>query len=275
MNCSGPQWRRLLLAIAAWTSTAATAATADADLYQYYILTAEWLVDNSDLIVVVRGGEEATTRGEVVRTIKGNPQDLHWPLKPLDWGGYSEYAPPADGPLRLLFVRGSSELLGAVQLHRQTIGTPTIHETLYGVTHHGKLLLSESDLMQAIAARQQARRPPPVSRKSESTHFRRSGIDAAHDFPLECGDETFVLVVTFDTARRDHYIKQLETGDAARRIHAIRELSQLNDAQARQAIEAATRCEDVAPSHFYRWDTSAQATENVRKAAQQALGGGQ
>ena len=264
-------------AFAAVIICAACPVSSRADLYQSCIRTVEWLVDNSDIIVVVRDTPDAAGKNPtVIRTLKGDASKLKWPLKKAPVGGYTYYGPPSGGTVRLIYVRGTSELLQSVKLGRKRPSAAKVHDLLYGVTQYGKLLLNQSDLFSAITTQLKARRATPVARKKDSPHFKRSGIEASPNFPLEQSDDTYVLIVSFTTARRDHFIKQLKTGDAVERLHAIHELSQLIDAKAKRAIKDAATCKNVTPSYKFTWAgevVKELTAEDVRKKARRVLAG--
>jgi hypothetical protein len=234
----------------------AGAASVKADLNIYCIRSIEWLVDNSEVIAVVRESED-DERDEptVLRTLKGDVSRIKWPLKKSPHDGLSYYGPPSDGPVRLVFVRGTSELLGGVKLGRWRYSRDAgkIYDVWYGVTQYGDLLLTESDMFRAIDAQLRVGPSQPIERKKDSLFYERSGIEAPRTFPLEDVNETYVLIVPFNVARRDHYLSVLRTGDAAERIHAIHELSQLIDQKSLDAIREATRCGNVMPAYEFRW----------------------
>lgn len=261
----------VLVAMAGWT---AIVNVGRADISQFCLRSTEWLVDNSDIIAVVREpGKGKGDQHTVLRTLKGDADRIVWPLKGSRFDGYEYYEPPSNGVVRIVFVRGSSELLQAVSLGRYHMNAPAIREVLYGVTEYGQLLLTESDLFRTIDARLRSPPAQPVFRKKNSRHYDRSGIEASSDFPLGCADEEYVLIVSFTVARRDHYIKVLESGDAAERIHAISELSQLIDEAARNAIRKASVANDVPVA--YQWNSEHAVRvltgAEVRTRAKQAM----
>jgi hypothetical protein len=153
---------------------AAISGVGKADLNQHCIRTTEWLVDNSTVIAVVREPHHgAGGKSTVLRTLKGDATQIVWPLKESPFDGYDYYGPPSHGPVRLVFVRETSELLAGVKLGRGQVHEPRIHDVLYGVTQYGQLLLTESDLFAAIAA--QLRCPPPWPENSLSARAVWSG----------------------------------------------------------------------------------------------------
>ena len=183
-----------------------------ADLNQHMVRTTEWLVDHSTVICIANFSDEGgNPKPKVLQTIKGDSKALTWPLKEADFDGYHYLGPPATGTVRLLFVGENHELWQAVDLGRHPISSPTLHQVFYGVSQYGEVLLTESSLMDAIRTHMAAQPGTLVKRRNTSTHFSRSGIEAPRSFPFENGGETFVLVVDFNTGRRDYYIKQLQT----------------------------------------------------------------
>ncbi|MEM7477585.1 MAG: hypothetical protein AAF483_21570 [Planctomycetota bacterium] len=239
------------------------------------VLTTEWLVDHSSVICVVDvAGNEVESKPNILSTLKGNAAKLDWPLKKAELEGYFYFGPPASGTVRLLFINENGELWQAVQLGRKHSDSPTLFEAFYGVDQYGKIHLSESSLFRAIRTHIAVQPSKSIARLSTSNHFARSGIEAPSDFPFESAEETFVLVVDFNTRRRDFYLRQLSEGDCAERLHAIRELSQLVDTAAVAGIEAATRVTGVNPSYTGRWAelrVDRLSDESVRLAARKAL----
>lgn len=87
--------------------------TANADLYQIYIRTIEWVTDNSDVIVAV--SHESGHR-KVQHVFKGNPDQISEKLVPVKSDFYEYLSPTAEGKYQLLFIRGQSELLQEIGL---------------------------------------------------------------------------------------------------------------------------------------------------------------
>lgn len=71
------------------------------DLNTYRIKTVEWLVDNSDVIAIVRDSvDAAAARPDVLATLKGNADRIKWPLAnppQIDSRGYQISAPSPAG----------------------------------------------------------------------------------------------------------------------------------------------------------------------------------
>lgn len=231
---------------------------AEADYHQYYIRTVEWLTTNSETIVIVENAEDQA-RPTVTLTLKGSFDSIEWPLK-VDGSEQKLYAPPSGGRIELLFIGANSLLLQSVRLDREPLVArqPTIHNSLYGVNHFGEIILTESQLTGVIADHlntKPTRELKQIRAKNRkhlaclSPHYDKSGVSAPRQFPLETNGETYVLIVSLDEARRDHFLNVIRTGNASDRIHAIWELSQFDDPTARQAIKNAINCINVQPSY--------------------------
>ena len=185
--------------------------------------------------------------------------------------------------MRLLFVRGESELLQAVKLVRPiTMGSSndlSIENLAFGISQYGSLLLTENLFLEAIRARIQAGPGhPPAKPPSERTREGTTFLQAPKDFPFETTQQTIMLVVPFTTERRDHFIKILQTGNAAARIMAITELAYFDDEKATQAIRQASKVTKVTPAFSLGgWNTLPGkvnlpiTAQEVRAAAQAAL----
>lgn len=256
----------VMLAIAS-----ADSQSANADLYQIYIHTTEWLIDNSDVIVVVSGEND---KREVQHVFKGDPATLSKNLVPYrDSNTYLKLQ--TAGESRLLFVRGKSELLEEIGLGRKEIeeDVPPLLRVLYGVTRYGQLITSESDLFTCVEDRIKSGHGTPLQQLQSRPHAERSGVTARTDFPLESTDHTYVLIVPITVARRDHYLEDLRAGDAVTRIRALFELSQFDDPTSRNAIKAAIKSRNVRPSV---WRTRQEGftmltSKDVINAAKKAL----
>ncbi len=220
---------------------------ANADLNQICIRTVEWLVDNSDHIVVA--SEDNGTR-TVQLVLKGDASKIANDFSPPESDGYEYFEFCGTGHSQILFVRGSSELLQSIPLGRAQILSdfPLLLRVIYGVTHHGRILLTESELLTCVRERIEGGLGVALRQDRRQPHARRAGVVARSDFPLETNGRTYVLVVPFTVERRDHYIQLLRTGDAATRIRAIYELRQFDDKTAFDAIQQATNLQEVRPS---------------------------
>lgn len=249
-----------------------------ADYYQYRLFTVEWLVDNSDVIAVLWDKDEGGTAE--IRNIKGDAKRLS-PLQKVSRDGYDIWDPPSGGPVRLVFVRGKSELLQEVMLSRIVTnnGDPTVREIIYGVDEYGNLLLSETALFQAIAARLKIG-PGHFSRIHRSATWvkrfgpRGAAVHAPSDFPLETSESTYVMIVPFTTERRDHFIQILKNGNALERVQAIKELVRFDDEKALNAIREATLSDNATPAFCPHWGTAPFipcTAKSVQKAAKKAL----
>ncbi len=240
------------------------------------MLSIEWLVDESDTIAIVREPEKAQDGNpKILRCLKGKAESIVWPLIPRKtrWEDYKNCVPPSAGPVRILFIRGSSQLLQAVSLGRkrsfqkidwtkfssyEPIPIHGIGPTLYGVTQFGDLLLTESSLYAAIDARLKLDLEPVKLRENPYGVFETLASDLGvtgdrkfaycstmNDFPLAWTDDTYLIVVPFDTHRRDYFIKQLKTAPIGEKIYAIHQLAGMMDATAQAAIQAAVQSDEV------------------------------
>lgn len=245
------------------------------DLNQYMVRTTEWLVEHSSLVCVA---EFEDAKSDVVRqvlyTFKGDSKALKAPLKKPAFDGYHYFAPQANGLVRVLFIGDDQTLWQSVGLTKSLLDTPTLYDVFYGVNQFGNIHLTESALLTAIRAQINAEPTKPVRRYEGSTHSKRSGINAPAEFPFECSDETFVLVVDFTERRRDYYLQHLKEGNFAERLHALHELSQLDDPLAKAAIEAATKASNIDPYFSFAFDNrpaSEQRQELIRSIARRAM----
>lgn len=242
-----------------------------ADLNQSMIRTTEWLVDHSEIICVVKFDVRART---VLRTIKGRSNQIEFPLSGPESNGYHYFGPPDKGHVRLLFIAKNGDLLQAVELGRSQWAVPSLHDVYFGVSQYGEVYLTESQLLSAIHRQLLAPPSPPVARRKSSTHFSRSGIEAPARFPFESGSETYVLIVDFTVARRDHFIGKLKTGDTTERLHAIKELSQIADGPSLEALRQASKTTEADSSAVFIWsgrDTYAHSVNAIRSRAELAL----
>lgn len=252
---------------------------AQADLNCYCLFSVEWLVDESSVIVVARFPNEQNefyktdgtvpSKPEYIRALKGNISDLTWPLalakdsNPHS-NSYRYLSPDNTGHIRLLFIRGRSELLEMVRLGRPR--TSELSLNYYGVTQYGELLQSESSLYRAIDQRVQIDRKPIADSFDE--------IDVPHDFLLQSHSEYYSLRVPVDEGRRDHFLQLLSGGDAAEKVYSIRQLARMNDLRAHAAIREALHCDDATPVYKptsdalnpTEWDAA-----SVREAAATAI----
>jgi hypothetical protein len=240
------------------------------------VRTIEWLTDNSDVIFVARVEPDSRlTNGRILRVLKGDHRTLTQPLGFSKFDGYHYYAPIASGPIRLRFVRGTSELLHEIDLARSQITDdfPTLHRILFGIDQYGELLRSQKDLLDRVVSRLKVGAGDALPVHSVWPHAReRSGVEAPQDFPLETNGVTYVLIVPFTEERRDHFLEVLRTGNAIERQRAIHELKQFDDKKAYDAIRAAASDENVTRAFRYNQDgESIVASSVVRTVARQAI----
>jgi len=302
-------WPALALAITFATSFLSSKLYADYNVSK--IRTVEWLVDNSDVIVVVLGGNEEC-KGEpatIVQTLKGDASNIVYPLQKSSGGqGFSRWEPNSRGPARLVFIRGKFELLQAIKLARPIPNLNVERNAInvgrrtFGVSQYGDLLLTETALFDAIVLRLKRRRGQTLTAKKSSEGILRGSdhvlihppdrkrtplvtlrvrrnflVPAPDDFPFETTDETYFLIVPFTVERRDHFMRVLQTGNASARILAITELSYFDDEKATQAIRDVLTCTEVSPAFKPGiWSHNKKlevllTTEDVRAAAKRAL----
>ncbi len=260
-----------------------------ADYNSSNIRTVEWLVDRSDVIAVLAADEKGGDKAErVVHAFKGDAGRMVMPLIEVREDNAVYYGPNGSGAARLVFVRGESGLLQAVELARRVPGdfVPDLRDVWFGVDQYGELLLSEASLLKAVAARVEAGpgEPLPMDRRTKTNQrlgaahpWGGAAIAAPADFALETTNETYRLVVPFTVERREHFQQVLQTGTAPARIRAIAELSLFDDKAAADAIRNATKAKDVVPA--FRpgmWEGSGRSdiwvtAEDVRKVAQDSL----
>lgn len=250
------------------------ASTARADLNQLYIYTVEWLVDNSDAIVIIRAPHPMPDNGGVladslvVKQLKGGAYTQNQRIGRLGSyhhrPGYSWFHPKSEGVTRLLFIK-DDKLLQAVSLdrHNKLGAYPSWQEAIFGVSQFGELLLNSSDFLRAIRSRIEEGPGTTLGRKG--THVAYEGVVAPPSFPLETNGETYVMVVPITEERRDYYIQLSQSGDASERLDALHELTAFADGESADAIRTLIGVEDVEPSYGpYRTYTAA----DVRRAAQ-------
>lgn len=269
--------QRWLLVSVVLVVTTLVSSRAKADLDTRIMYSIEWLVDESDTIVIVRDPQNpGEGNPKVIKCIKGNEASIVWPLTLIKtrWPDYKNCVPPSDGPVRLLFIRGSSLLLQEVSLGRKRaipairwseffskhdpIPIAGISQTLYGVTQFGDLLLTESSLFEAIEARLKSVRVPIKARPDGGNVYALNSVDfgmsegkifawsnASDEFPLNHSDEHYSIIVPCDTHRRDYYLNQLKNGFVSEKRSAIRQLGAMMDTEAHAAIRVAVKSDEI------------------------------
>lgn len=252
-------------------------ARAMADLGTRMMYSVEWLVDESDTIVIVRDAQNPEQdHPTVIKCLKGKVDSIVWPLAPLvtRWPDYKNCVPPAAGPVRLLFIRKSSLLLQSVSLGRKKtvpaigwnefftqhdpIPIAGIHSTLYGVTQYGDLLLTESSLYAAIEDRIKLSRTPIQVRTHSYAINEQNSLEtdlkdsdkstyssSPNHFPLNHTDEIYSIIVPSDTHRRDYYVNILRNGSTFDKIYAVNELAVMMDPLAQAAFRTATQSDKI------------------------------
>lgn len=272
-----PSLRSSVLPLMVWLFAAMASGNANADLDSRIMYSIEWLVDESDTIVIVRDSRDfASGNPEVIKCLKGDAASIQWPLTAMTtrWPDYKNCIPPSTGPVRLLFIRESSLLLQSVSLgrqraipaigwtefftHHEAVPLAGIHSTLYGVTQFGDLLLTESSLHAAIEARLKQKRTPVKVRANLYSAYELDSVDLGmkesekfacsstpSQFPLEHNNEIFSIVVPSDTIRRDHYLEQLKSGGVIEKIFAVHQLASMMDPPAHAALRVASQSDEV------------------------------
>ena len=246
--------------------------TASADLYQIRIQTIQWLVDQSDVIAIVQIAEDGRLR-KTLKVLKGDIQDVSFPLKPIAHNGYQYFQQPMIGLIRLSFIRDKNQLIHQIDLSRKPIeNNPSLSRDTYGFSQFGDILLTQRDLFQSIFQRVNSGPSIPVKHNQRRTLAVSSGVAASPTFPLESDDQTYVLVVPFTIEFRNHYLRQLKTGTASEQVDAIRTLSYLDDSTAWQAIRNATTATNIVPDFRVFPGAMVQTnTSDVQNAVTEAL----
>jgi hypothetical protein len=269
--------RKTLSSLLFWLVLGFISERAMADLDTRIMYSVEWLVDESDTIVIVRDSQNPEQNNpNVIKCIKGKVDSIVWPLTPLltRWPDYKNCVPPSAGPVRLLFIRKSSLLLQSVSLGRNKtipaigwnefftqhdpIPIAGIHSTLYGVTQYGDLLLTESALYAAIENRMKMPRTPIQVRTHAYAINEQNSLEAdlkesdkfaysstTDQFPLNHTDEIYSIIVPSDTHRRDYYINHLQSGIVFDKISAVNELAAMMDPLAQAAVRAAMQSDEI------------------------------
>ncbi len=101
--------------------------------YTFSVLySVEWLVDESNVILIAEYADEVTdVKPKILRTLKGQQEVVQWPLtKAILRAGALQ--PDSAGRIRLLFIRGTAELLQSVKLNRDYTREPSIREAFLG-----------------------------------------------------------------------------------------------------------------------------------------------
>lgn len=256
--------------------------SARADYNSYGVLTVEWLVDNSDTILIAReDGEEGTE--SVVEVIKGDGSSFEGKLPEasaeqmgLSRGSFRQ--PPQSGKFKLHFIKQGARLQ-SVGLGRDVRMERELHlgSIWYGVTQFEQVFLDPSSFLQAIRQRVRSR---PSEEQVESMKGRKQptlSVQASVNFPFETTDELFGLVVPRTHEWRDHYLQVLSSGDAIQRMDAITKLKAFADLRSRDAIQAAAdSTEDVPIGYRQDWMSSNASrvitAKDVRAHAQAVSG---
>ncbi len=184
--------------------------------YTFSVLySVEWLVDESNVILIAEYADEVTdVKPKILRTLKGQQEVVQWPLtKAILRAGAMQ--PDSAGRIRLLFIRGTAELLQSVKLNRDYTREPSIREAFLGVSQFESLLLSETDFLRAVKQRVRAPRTATVARYQNIYQIKpeEGWTTSTNEFPLQTGEDYFSIVVPSDEARQDYFLQQLEEGN--------------------------------------------------------------
>src|SRR5690606_30116886 len=146
----------------------------------------------------------------VVRTFKGDPETLSWPIANRQRNPSDGYGQDGQGCLRLLFVRGNAELLQDVTLARRPADARSdLEQYFYGVNQYGEVMMTENQLLTAVEARLKTPATPQVALRQGQPKYFWPGT-----FLLDDGGRTYHFLVPMDQNRRDYYLEKLRTGDA-------------------------------------------------------------
>lgn len=222
--------------------------------YTFSVLySVEWLVDESNVIIIAEYADEETdAKPKILRTLKGQPEVVQWPLTKTLLRA-DALRPGSAGRIRLLFIRGNAELLQSVQLNRGYTREPSIREAFLGVSQFGTLFLSETDFLRAIKRRVRGPRTATVARYQNIYEIKpeEGWIASTSEFPLETGEDYFSIMVPSDEERRDHFLQQLEEGNVQEKTTALYELASFKDERSTEAIVKAMKCEYAEAVHTF------------------------
>ncbi len=222
--------------------------------YTFSVLySVEWLVDESNVILVAEYADEETdTNPKVLRTLKGQQEAVQWPLTKAIRRA-DALLPDSAGRFRLLFIRGNAELLQSVKLNRGYTQEPSIREAFLGISQFGTLFLSETDFLRAIKQRIRGPRTAPVARYRNIYEIKpeEGWITSTSEFPLETGEDYFSIMVPSDEERRDYFLQQLEEGNVQEKTTALYELASFKDERSAEAIVKAMKCDYAESVHTF------------------------
>lgn len=236
--------------------------------YTFSVLySVEWLADESNVIVIAEYADDVTdTKPKILRTLKGQPEVVQWPLTRAVLRA-DTLRPDPSGRVRLLFIRGTAELLQSVQLRRGYTQEPSIREAFLGVSQFETLFLSERDFLRAIQLRLRSPRTATVARYRNIQEFKpeEGWIASTAELPLQAGNDYFSIVVPSDEERRDHFLRQLEEGNYDEKTRALYELASFKGERATEAIVKAMKCDYAEPVHAF--PSEPEAAKWVRSLA--------
>ncbi len=222
--------------------------------YTFSVLySVEWLVDESNVILIAEYADEVTdVKPKILRTLKGQQEVVQWPLtKAILRAGALQ--PDSAGRIRLLFIRGTAELLQSVKLNRDYTREPSIREAFLGVSQFESLLLSETDFLRAVKQRVRAPRTATVARYQNIYQIKpeEGWTTSTNEFPLQTGEDYFSIVVPSDEARQDYFLQQLEEGNVQEKTTALYELASFKGERATEAIVKAMKCDYAEAVHTF------------------------
>lgn len=241
------------------------------DLYQPYVRTVEWLVDNSDTILVYQRSVDGQTQTPV-RSFKGDASAVSFPLKSMKRDGRDYLQKRAKSSIRLAFIKAPNQLIFETDLARESVMShPGLFRVLYGVSQYGELIVTQQSLFAAIRNRVENGPGTILARNPRRPHTGSSGTEAPRDFPFESSDFTYVLLVPFTKERRDYHLKRLKTGSASERVDAIRNLADFGDAESWRAIRNAAKATGIQNDVRYLPSGQIKITlKDVRAAVEEA-----
>jgi hypothetical protein len=253
------------------------------DLEYRHLRSVEWLVDNSDTIVIAKYKDDGDESAEIIHVFKGESATIAFPLSLHQSGSTKVLSPSSNGLNRVLFIRGRSQLLGQVDILRVSTNQPVgwAYKMVYGVTQFGDAILTEGELFTAI----QKRIENPAEGKELGnlrTAFRHEGelkgafVGGPPGFFLNHDDWSFMLEVPYNEERRDHFVDlALEATHPQDVIWAIDELRYFNDGgKAKETIEKIAKDKSRTLIPVISWETSKPTTLlDVRQYAWRALHG--
>lgn len=254
-----------------------------ADVEYRCIRSIEWLIDNSDVIVIARYKSADDDSPEIVHSFKGKEADVLFPLARFETWEIKTLDPSSNGLNRVLFIRGNSQLLSQIDIVRSSKNQPIgwAYKMVYGITQYGNAIMTEGELFTAIQNR--VSKPP----KSKDLGSLRTAFLHESDLPgafvggppgffLNHDDWWFFVEVPFNEERRNYFLELAKSSVHPREIiWAIDELRYFeDDGTAKSAIEEIVkdRSRKLVPA-FRSGKSDTITLLNVREHAWKALHG--